>query len=331
MGVICERIKRVLSVFSLLQLFLFCIFVSFFWLYRFQNILSLIDKRPYKVFQIDTLNSYRCATIVVQVEDKLTGFNSGLKTSVIDVINEEWINERDTDRPRSFSFKSNVEIISPVNLEINNTWVKVSGGEFIAITAYYDKLDFIIQNKKVIRVLALKIPQRNLSANCVFMSADKSSCDYTIKRAHLIKINHQKTYSPHYICCPIDNVSVTNHISFIEYPKQNLSCDSLLSLPKLKIQEIPLNSSISTDNLKFTVCISPIFKWENILKLKLFLEHYLSQGFTHFMIYKRVWSKEVQDLLTKDYRKLVEIVHWPFIPKELDHKKTVFVQINNSL
>jgi len=49
----------------------------------------------------------------------------------------------------------------------------------------------------------------------------------------------------------------------------------------------------------WSVCVSPVFQWEDSNAMKIFIDYYLKHGTSKIILYKRQWSWEITKLLEK--------------------------------
>jgi len=63
-----------------------------------------------------------------------------------------------------------------------------------------------------------------------------------------------------------------------------------------------------------SVCVSPVFKWEDLNAMEIFIDYYLKHGASKIILYKRQWSWEIDELLEK-HKNDVIVVSWPKLPR----------------
>lgn len=207
----------------------------------------------------------------------------------------------------------------------NYRWITVESRRVSTISAYYDDKDLFL-NETAIRILGLKFVNETNEFLClIFLSDDNFKWNLSVTSAIFIKIDEAEClddrpcpgvlYDPVFIFCPINSISQQkfSYVGIIPVQQYYYSCDSFTHLPRITISPQKTDEDDKKLLLNFSVCVSPVFNWTNEILLKLFLEHYLSQGVTNFVIYKISWSDDVQGMLSKTYSNFIEIIHWPVL------------------
>lgn len=199
----------------------------------------------------------------------------------------------------------------------NRPWLIVENRKFVAYSAYY------VESSSIITMLGIRHINDWRKYLCIIWSTyDNITWRIDIKECVSLLINQispcfwinhclDKPFDAFYIKSTVDSKLRPVFISLLPIENGISSCYNLSALPKVTVDYL----GVSPTRKELTVCVSPIFDWDNIVMLKLFLEHYLSQGFTRFLLYKRSWSTRVTAVIkNKRYRKFIEVINWPLFP-----------------
>lgn len=248
------------------------------------------------------------------------------------------------DSPNIVSSLFNSTILQP-----ENPWLVVTDRKLVAFSAHYDSFRRY-DSSPIITVLGVRHLHDWRRILCVIWSSDDlSTWIVNIVEGFPELMNEVRPclwtrfcvhhpYDAFYINCPIShlrnksndyNIPRYNFVSLIALHNhiQTPTCQSFAFLSKINVNKVGPNFSSKTAKhksqnfpnlIQFAVCVSPVYEWRNVILLKLFLEHYISQGCTKFVLFKRSWSKEVDKILNEKYSNFVELVEWPTLPSTTD-------------
>ncbi|KAF3688148.1 Beta-1,4-galactosyltransferase galt-1 [Channa argus] len=164
------------------------------------------------------------------------------------------------------------------------------------------------KGKKEVRVIAVVLRKENAAYRCLFCCLDKLLISESISHSNIHRDHFDFAYGTADIMCPLPSgCETTSHISLISSAAKAEEIRYDVSFLEVKNQEVKSDSL----SYKFTVCISTMFDFTNVLQLVQTLEMLQLLGVDRVVIYKTNCSKETQRVL--DYyteKGLVEVIPW---------------------
>ncbi|KAF3693369.1 Beta-1,4-galactosyltransferase galt-1 [Channa argus] len=171
------------------------------------------------------------------------------------------------------------------------------------------------KGKKEVRVIAVVLRNENVAYRCLLCCLDKLLISEGVSNSTIHRDHFYFAYGTADIMCPLPSgCETTSHISLIS------SAAKAEGTEELHMSEKTCNSFLEVKNQKaksdsfsynFTVCVSTMFDFTNVLQLVQSLEVLQLLDVDRVVIYKTSCSKETQ--LVLDYyteKGLVEVIPW---------------------